>query len=329
LKRARACGKIEAENEKELALMKEYIGVDIGGTKIAVVKGDENGNILKKIRFENSGSKTECISRILSAIAEMGAADAVGISCGGPLDSKRGIVLSPPNLPGWDEVPIVDIIENAAGIPAFLQNDADACALAEWRFGAGKGTENMVFLTFGTGMGAGLILGGALYSGTCGMAGEIGHMAMEKSGPVGYGKAGSFEGFCSGGGITRLAVIMGKEALKRGEPMSFGKSEEELENLNTKILADMAHAGDKDALSVFEASAEKLGAGLSVVIDILNPERIVIGSIFARSSDLLIPSMTASLQREAIGISLNCCKIVPAELGNSIGDVAAIAVGAN
>jgi glucokinase len=114
----------------------------------------------------------------------------VGISCGGPLDGKKGMVLSPPNLPGWDEFPVVRLVEEKTGIRAKLSNDADACALAEWKFGAGKGCKNMVFLTFGTGFGAGLILNGALYTGANNMAGEIGHIRLERFGPVGYGKVG-------------------------------------------------------------------------------------------------------------------------------------------
>ena len=310
-------------------LMKEYIGVDIGGTKIAVVKGDENGNIQKKIRFENPGDKDECICRILSAIAEMGAADAVGISCGGPLDSKKGTVLSPPNLPGWDEVPIVEIIENAAGIPAFLQNDADACALAEWRFGAGKGAENMVFLTFGTGMGAGLILGGALYSGACGMAGEVGHMAMEKSGPVGFGKAGSFEGFCSGGGIARTAKAKAHEMLLAGKTPSFCESMAELENITAQTVAEHARKGHADAAEIYENCGYMLGRGIAVIIDMLNPEKIVIGSIYARANDLLAPAMYRALEKEAIPASLAACEIVPAGLSENIGDIAALCVAAN
>ena len=309
--------------------MKEYIGVDIGGTKIAVVKGDENGNIHKKIRFETPGSKDECISRILSAIAELGEADAVGISCGGPLDNKKGIVLSPPNLPGWDNVPIVDMIENATGMPAFLQNDADACALAEWRFGAGKGAESMVFLTFGTGMGAGLILGGALYSGACGMAGEIGHMAMEKSGPVGFGKAGSFEGFCSGGGIARTAKAKAAEMIESGKVPSFCKSEAELDGITAQTVAEYARKGCTDALEIYENCGYMLGRGLAVIIDMLNPEKIVIGSIYARAEDLLAPAMYKALEKEALPASLAACEIVPAGLSENIGDIAALCVAAN
>ncbi|MBR7161570.1 MAG: ROK family protein, partial [Clostridia bacterium] len=131
------------------------IGVDIGGTKCAVVLGDENG-IARKIRFETKGHE-ETVSEIQKAIIALGGkADAIGISCGGPLDAKKGLIQSPPNLIGWDNIPITRILSEAFGIPAYLCNDADACALAEHRFGIGRGTENMIFLTFGTGMGAGL-----------------------------------------------------------------------------------------------------------------------------------------------------------------------------
>ena len=300
-----------------------YIGIDIGGTKCAVVKGNLELGVTEKIRFETT-SLDETLKNIFDAVEKMMPALAIGISCGGPLDEKRGIIMSPPNLPGWDDVHITEILTERFGIPAKLLNDANAGALAEWRFGAGKGCENMLFLTFGTGLGAGVILGSRLYSGTNGNAGEIGHIRLADDGPVGYGKAGSFEGFCSGGGITRLAVIMGKEALLRGTPLSFGKSEEELETLTTKKLADMAHAGDRDAIAVFDASAEKLGAGLSIVIDILNPERIVIGGVYSRAEDLFLEGMHKVLKRETLSPSYDVVRIVPATLGEAIGDIAAL-----
>ena len=301
----------------------DYIGIDIGGTKCAVVKGDLENGVKEKIRFATTG-KDETLKNIFDAVEKLMPAAAIGVSCGGPLDEKTGVIMAPPNLPEWDGVPITDMLTERFGVKAKLLNDANAGALAEWHFGAGRGSENMLFLTFGTGLGAGVILNSRLYSGTNGNAGEIGHIRLAEDGPVGYGKAGSFEGFCSGGGITRLAVIMGKAALAKGEPLSFGKTEAELDDLNTKILADMAHAGDKDALSVFEASAEKLGAGLSIVIDILNPERIVIGGVYSRAEDLFLDGMHRVLKREALGLSYGVCKIVPATLGESIGDIAAL-----
>jgi glucokinase len=300
------------------------IGVDIGGTKCAVVCGDRGG-IVRKIRFETT-SKDETIQNIISAIRTLGGGDAIGISCGGPLDANKGLILSPPNLIGWDNVPIVEMLQTEFGVPAYLCNDADACALAEWQYGAGKGTENMIFLTFGTGMGAGLILGGRLYRGACGMAGEIGHVRIAPFGPTGYGKIGSFEGFCSGGGIAQLGKTLALEKLQRGETLPYCKSKNELDGITAKLLAEHARAGDETALETYRLCAEKLGAGLSILVDILNPEVIVIGSIFARAEDLLRETMEGVLKREALHHALGQCRILPAALGEAIGDYAALAV---
>ena len=301
-----------------------YIGIDIGGTKCAVVLGDSNG-ILKKVAFPTQECK-QTITKILDIAESFGKADAVGISCGGPLDSRRGIIMSPPNLPGWDNIPIAELVTERLGIPAYLQNDANACALAEWRFGAGRGAQNMAFLTFGTGLGAGLILNGRLVDGANGMAGEIGHVRLTEDGPIGYGKAGSAEGYCSGGGIARLGRAMAGDALSRGETLPYCKTEEELENINAKLLADYARAGEPLAKQVYDISGRMLGKTLSILIDLLNPEVIVIGSIFVRAGDLLIPEMNRELEREAIPLSRSVCRIVGAELSEEIGDLAALAV---
>ena len=197
------------------------LGFDIGGTKCAVITANyENGELellaRESIPTDRSVGPYVMIDR-LCALADTilkKRPEAIGISCGNPMDSKRGVILSPPNLPGWDNVEIVRVLEERYGVHAYLQNDADACAIAEWRFGAGRGVQNMVFMTFGTGLGAGLILGGRLYSGTNGNAGEVGHIRLSPIGPVGYGKAGSWEGFCSGGGIAQLRV---QRVLQRGE----------------------------------------------------------------------------------------------------------------
>lgn len=307
--------------------VKEYIGVDIGGTKCAVVRADENGKILEKIRFDTT-DKDETLKKIIDGIKKLKtpASAAVGVSCGGPLDPKRGVILCPPNLPGWIDVPIVKYIEDEIGLPAAVCNDANACALAEWRFGAGRGTSNLIFLTFGTGMGAGLILDGHLYSGTCDMAGEVGHLRLAPRGPVGFGKAGSFEGFCSGGGIARLARAEAEKALKKGVVPSFCKSAAELDTVSAKSVAIAADSGDATAIKVYKKSGEMLGRALALLVDIINPEIIVIGSVFERSEDLLRAEMEKMLKKEAIGYSLAVCRVVPAALGDSIGDVAAIAV---
>ncbi len=308
------------------------LGFDIGGTKCAVITArweDGNVTLLKKDKCptEKALTPTQMIERLIDmadAILES-KPDAIGISCGGPLDSKRGIIQSPPNLPGWDDVAIVQQIEQHYGVPTRLQNDANACAVAEWKFGAGKGKSNVVFLTFGTGLGAGLILDGKLYSGTNDNAGEVGHMRLDRFGPVGYGKSGSFEGFCSGGGIAQLGYIKALEKAQMGEyPLYFKKGMSQ-EDVTAKTIADAAQAGDPTALEVYQICGQYLGKGLSILIDVLNPEVIVIGSIFARSQHLLWDSAQNEIKKEALTAAAHCCTVVPAALGEQIGDYAAVA----
>lgn len=312
------------------------IGIDIGGTKCAVTIGNDSGEILWKRAFATAN--TDETLRQLHALAEEAAETAratyhtapaaVGISCGGPLDSRRGIIQSPPNLPGWDNIPITAALTARLGIPAYLQNDANACAIAEWKYGAGRGCENMVFCTFGTGMGAGLILNGRLYAGVTDNAGEIGHMRMTETGPVGYGKAGSFEGYCSGGGIAQLGKTYAMEAFQRGEAVSYCACPAEMEKISAKSIAIAAREGHADAIAVYDRCADKLGAGLAILADILNPERIVLGSIFMRDRALLADRMDTVLRRECLPGVYNALRVVPAELSENIGDIAAITVAA-
>lgn len=309
------------------------LGFDIGGTKCAVVTAEMNQSGIEitakeKIPTDLKIHPSEMIDRLIDLADKISGGEKperVGISCGGPLDSKKGIILSPPNLIGWNHVPIVDQIKEHYGVPVHLQNDANACAVAEWKFGAGMGFENIVFLTFGTGLGAGLIINGKLYSGTNDNAGEVGHIRLEKFGPVGYGKSGSFEGFCSGGGIAQLGYILALEKSQQGKNPLYYKQGMNKEDITAKSIADAAEQGDETALEVYNICGEHLGKGLSVLIDILNPERIVIGSIFAHSKNLLWQSASEVIKREALQSSANCCEVVAAELGERIGDYAAIA----
>ncbi|MCX6302141.1 MAG: ROK family protein, partial [Bacteroidia bacterium] len=244
---------------------KYYLGIDIGGTKCAVIAGTEDMEILEKSVFptETRRGPAHAISLLLKSTSiitgKLGlhGLQSIGISCGGPLDSKTGIVQSPPNLPDWDNIPIVQNFSDAFHVPAYLQNDANACALAEWKFGAGKGYENMIFLTFGTGMGAGIIIGGKLYSGTNDLAGEVGHIRLADDGPEAYGKKGSFEGFCSGTGIAVISKKMIIEKLADGETVSFCQDIKVLNNITTKDIAEAASAGDKTALEIFEFSGKQ------------------------------------------------------------------------
>lgn len=302
----------------------DYLGFDIGGTKSAVLLGNENGDILFREAIP-TGEPDQTIRSLMNIADKFGGSPvAAGVSCGGPLDEKKGIILSPPNLPGWDEIHIVEIISKHFSLPVKLYNDANACALAEWKFGAGVGSENMVFFTFGTGLGAGLILNGALYSGSNGNAGEAGHWRIAEIGPVGYGKAGSFEGFCSGGGLKQLGQIYARELLQQGKAPAFCPDFESLDSISARSIAEAAHSGDAVAREVYTCCGEMLGRGLAYVIDFLNPDTIVIGSVFERAEDLIRPSMQRVLEKECLPQSLEAVRIVPAALGDSIGDKAAL-----
>jgi glucokinase len=299
------------------------IGLDIGGTKCAISTGEcSNGviKILSREEFPTAGLSWQQVLEEFSRRIENlqttqplkptnpQTISSIGISCGGPLDSRRGVIMSPPNLPGWDNVPVVKFFKDRFHVPVAVQNDANACALAEYLYGSGRGVRNLVFMTFGTGLGAGIIIDGKLYSGANDNAGEIGHIRLAPTGPVGYNKEGSAEGFCSGAGMARLAKI------RKGL------------DLTTKELFTRVRAGDPDCIEVFRESAEKLATILAFTIDILNPEVIALGGVFMRNADLFMPIVDPILDREALPLARKVCRIVPAELGENIGDYAALAV---
>ena len=307
-------------------------GLDIGGTKCAALLADVRADkieFLEREQIETKGAWQGVLDALCEKISGYAArhkvtVEAAGISCGGPLSSARGVILSPPNLPGWDEVPACAYVAERLGLKAEavrLKNDADACAVAEWKYGAGRGTKNMIFLTFGTGLGAGLVLNGALYSGSDDMAGEAGHIRLEKFGPVGYGKAGSFEGFCSGGGIAQLADTYFMQKKQRGEECPYYSG---AGSVSAKVLGERAAAGDADALAIFALVGEYFGRGLSVLVDLLNPEVIVAGSIFTRCRQYIEPTMRAVMQKECLAASFARVRVLPSELGEKIGDYGSV-----
>lgn len=311
------------------------IGFDIGGTKCAVSIGQENDGVMhildkKVIPTDHNISGYEMIDKMCALAQEMtDDFSRIGISCGGPLDNKKGIIISPPNLPRFIDIKAVDYLKDKYSGYVRLENDADACAFAEWKYGAGQGCQNMIFLTFGTGMGAGLILNGRLYSGTNGNAGEIGHVRMRDIGPIGYGKEGSFEGFASGGGIAQMAKSAAKEQLTKGVTPLYCSGIDQLDTVTAHTVAEAAYKGDKTAIDVYRKCGEMLGNGLSILIDVLNPEKIVIGSIYTRSQDLLQETMIEALKKEALTPSLSVVEILPAALGENLGDYAALSLAAD
>lgn len=299
-----------------------FIGVDIGGTKIAVSKG-EHGEVLEKKVFltETSPSWEDAVEKIIDAASPFCMeAKAIGISAGGPLDSRRGLILSPPNLPSWDNVPIVKILTERLNRPSFLLNDADAGALVEYRYGKGKEYENIVFCTFGTGMGAGLIINGKLWRGRNDGAGEIGHVRLTEHGPSGYGKIGSVEGWASGSGISHLTDIIASSYLQKGIEIPWFKRGQ----TTAKTVIENAYKEDVAALEIIKECAKHLGSSLSIIMDMINPDAIILGSLFVRAEKLLRPEMEKVIEKETL--KRNICPVFPAQNGENIGDIAALSI---
>ena len=302
-----------------------WAGVDIGGTKTAVVLSESPPQVLCRVEFHTLPAQgpERAIGLIVKALRDsLGGRTlrGIGVSCGGPLDSAAGLIQAPPNLSTWVDIPINRILREKFGVPCALENDANAGAVAEHRFGAGRGTRNMIFLTMGTGLGAGIIVDGRLYRGTCDAAGEIGHVRLTRSGPVGYHKAGSVEGWASGGGLSQVAAAEVAKARERGRSTVLPDAP------TAKDVAEAARTGDALARKLIRATGKRLGETLAILVDILNPERIVIGGLAMRLRDDLLAPARAVLRREALPASLAVCEIVPAQLDERIGDLAALCV---
>ena len=300
--------------------MQGIIGLDIGGTKFAVVEGTLAGEILARTQQPTATERgfEDTFARLCATVEGMLAAaraagrtvGALSVSIGGPLDIERGIIYSPPNLPGWDAIPLKDLLSQRFGLPVYVEHDGNAGALAEWRFGAGIGARNLIFLTLGTGLGGGIILNGQLYRGTSDLAGEVGHMRIAPDGPLAYGKRGSWEGYCAGPAFA----IHAREMF----PTRWGAG------VTTPEIVSLALAGDAEAIRVVERAACYLGRGLAILADVLNPEVIVIGSMAVRLGDLLLEPARRAMKEEALPDTYAACCVVSAALGERIGDIAAL-----
>lgn len=292
------------------------LGLDIGGTKTAVVLGTSEGEILRRecflTRTERGFEATfaELCQTMERVLAEAPPVMAISVAIGGPLDIQRGIIYSPPNLPGWDNIPLKDWLHERFGRPVYVEHDGNAGTLAELYFGAGRGHRNLIFLTMGTGLGAGLVLNGQLYRGTTDTAGEVGHWRIAPDGPLAYGKRGSWEGYCAGPGMVKLAQMMFPERWDA--------------TLTPEGLVELARAGDPQARQVVQRTGEVLGQGLALLVDALNPELIIIGSIAVRLGDLLLDPARQVLRREALPGAVAAVRVTTPALGESLGDVASL-----
>ena len=312
---------------------KAWLGVDIGGTKTAVVLAHEPPAMLTRIEFPTLPQQgpDRAIALIKQSIHEAlhktgidkSQVGAIGVSCGGPLDQRAGVIQAPPNLSTWVDIPITAILRDEFGLECRLENDADAGAVAENRYGAGRGTRHMVFLTMGTGLGAGIIADGRLLRGASGQAGEIGHVRLSPHGPVGYHKAGSVEGWASGGGMAQAAAREVQAAIQRGETTALAAK---VDKLTARDVTEAAHHGDALAIRIIESTGHRLGEALAILVDLLNPERIVIGGLAMRMGETLLAPARQTMAREALPGSAKLCEVVPASLGEAIGDVAAICI---
>jgi glucokinase len=315
---------------------KLLVGIDIGGTKTAILLSSNPPEVIARAQFATRPAQgpERALELIKSGIREMLAEKGlgttaiarIGVSCGGPLDRVNGIIQRPPNLPTWDDVPVKAILEREFQTECLIENDANAGAVAEHRFGAGKGCQNMVFLTMGTGLGAGIITEGRLYRGSNDLAGEVGHLRLTRTGPVGHNKKGSAEGWASGGGIAQVAYQMVAAALKKKHTTRLAKLYRSGSPITAKDIALAARQGDAVALKVVESTGERLGEVLAILIDLLNPERIVIGGLAMRLGDLLLEPARRVIKREALDLPACTCQVVPATLGECIGDVAALCI---
>lgn len=294
------------------------LGLDIGGTKTAMILGTLDAKVIRREEFRTpvhlpfnaamDVMEANIDAYIHSCLADGYAAPvAISVAIGGPLDIDRGILFTPPHLVNWGEAHLKEHLENHFKLPIFIEHDGNAGALAEFYFGAGQGSRNMIFLTMGTGLGAGLILNGAIFHGSSDAAGEVGHIRMSEEGPQEYGKIGSWEAFSSGAGIAKLAHLRRPAAFPEGTP--------------TSEIVQRALAGDPNAVAVITESGEWLGKGLAVLADVLNPELIVIGTLAIVLGDLVLDPARKVLEREALPITARVCKVVPARLGSSLMDI--------
>ncbi len=306
-----------------------YLGIDHGSTKTAVslwsrADGGRPVRVAQAAPWTSAGLMPEtalprmfeCARTLLrDSRADGGGAElaAIGVSAGGPVDVETGTLLSVPNSPGWEDVPIASEFAGAFGVPVHVENDANACALAEWRYGAGRGSDHLAFLTFSTGIGAGLVLGGRLYRGARNLAGEVGHVEIVPDGlPCGCGQRGCLEAYASGAGIVQR--------------LEAAFDENPSPPRNARELVRAAKGGDAFSIDFLAETADFLARGLAQLAFILNVDRIVLGTIAAAAGDILLEPLRASLERRVWPEFARDLEVVPSELWPDLGDISAFAV---
>jgi glucokinase len=310
--------------------MPEYIcGVDLGGTKINTGIIDYNGNVLESIKvLTNAQEGAEAgINRICESILQvlkltgLQIRDLKGIGIGspGPLDTKKGIILYTSNLPGWGNIHIIDIIKEKLKIPVKIINDANAAALGEFLFGEGRGINNLLYVTISTGIGGGAVIGGKLYGGANSNAVEIGHMTIDINGPkCGCGNYGCFEALASGTAIARFA----KNFIESGRDSQI-KFLSGNEPIRAEHVFEAARNKDKLALEIIDREAFYLGVGIANLINLYNPQRIVLGGGVSNELEMFYEKMIDTIRKRALKSNVDICEIVKTKLGSDIGIIGA------
>lgn len=308
------------------------IGVDLGGTRYRVAIADTDGIMVSKKSFPTDADKGKdsVISRIVGSVREVSKnyptenLFAVGIGVPGPVEPWSGIVYSPPNLPGWGEVPIKEHFQNQLKLPVYVGNDANLAALGEHRFGAGAGVSDMVYITVSTGIGGGVIANGKLLLGTHGLAGEIGHMTIDRNGPrCPCGNIGCLEALASGTSIARIA----RERLESGEQsLIIDLIGQDLEKVTGEVVVEAARKNDRLAMDVMETAAENLGIGVVNVVHIFNPALVIIGGGVSNAEDLIFQPVIRIVRERVMSRLQEGLAIVPAALGDDAGLFGAIAL---
>ena len=310
--------------------MGKRIGIDVGGTNVKIALVDEKGKIIysnsvptyAKMGFEYTVNNIKQSIRDLmkETRTDEKSIEGIGFDCPGQIDYKNGIVKLAPNIPGWVDVPIAKMIEDEFHIKTRIDNDVRCAALGELKFGAGKGCENFVCITVGTGIGSGLVINGKLVRGASNAAGEIGHIKLKaKDGAIcGCGDTGCLEAYASGPCI----VAMAQDYIKGGKSAKFAEMASDGE-ITPYIVAKAAEAGDPVAKRIFEIMGEYIGLGLTSVINLLNPEKVIVGGGVAECGDLLLEPIRKTVKKRAMVVAGSAVEIVPAQLGNSAGVIGA------
>ena len=300
------------------------LGLDVGGTKTACVEGSADAQILQRIEWPTQAERPfdavfpQLVEQIRTVIAKANREDrnpiAISVSIGGPLRIEEGFLINPPHLPGWENTPLkARLMEAFPALPVFVEHDGNAGALAEFHFGVGRGRQDlrhMIFLTIGTGLGGGFIVNGQILRGASDTAGEVGHWRLAEDGPLGFGKRGSWESFASGAGLVQLAAEMFPSRWTQQSPIA---------SLVTAMVEN-----DREALRVAEAAGQWMGRGLALLIDALNPQIIVFGSLGVVLGERIFAPARKVIDAEALPMAAAACELLPSALGKQIGDVAAL-----